>query len=331
MIAAAELKPGMAMRSARATIALAWITAVASLLPGSACAAELAPRTIEAFDHYVRLSEARMEEELRRGEPYFYVDAFPDARWQSSYAQLRQGRILIERRETEEGGRPVWVPEGLVHHWVGIVFIPGATLRQALAVVQDYDNHWKIYAPDIRRSKLIRHEGDDFRIYVQFFKKSLHTVVLNAEFAVRYFPLDSTRVYSRSHSIRIAEVENPDRPDEHENPVGKGRGYLWRLHSYWRFQQKDGGVYVQVEYIALSRSVPAGFGWLLNPLIRRISGESLYRLLDATRAAVRPPAGPERKTMEREGSVGRGEKASEFISHCDIVQRVESGAYFRWM
>jgi len=319
----------MARRSARATIALAWIAAVAPLLPGSACAAELAPRTIEAFDHYVRLAEARMEEEIRPGEPYFRVDAFPDARRQSSYARLRRGGILIERQETEEGGRPIWVPDGLVHHWLGIVFIPGATLRQALAVVQDYDNHWKIYAPDVRRSKLIRHEDDDFRIYLQLFKKSLRTVVLNAEFDVRYFPLDSARVYSRSHSVRIAEVENPDRPDEHEDPVGKGRGYLWRLHSYWRFQQKDGGVYLQVEYIALSRSVPLGLGWLLNPLIRRISRESLYRLLNATRAAVRPPAGSARKRTEREGSVGRGERASEFISHCDIVQRVEAGAYFR--
>ena len=274
------------MRSARATIALIVLVAGTSPLVNPVHAAELKQKTIEAFDRYVRLSEAPMEEELRWGGPYLWVDASPESRRQNLYAQLRKGEILIERRETQDGGKPIEVPEGLVHHWVGAVFIPGATLAQTLAVLQDYDNHWKIYGPDIRRSKLIRREGNDFKIYVQFFKKSLRTVVLNAEFDVRYFPVNSTRVYSRSRSVRIAEVENPDRPDERENPVGQGHGYLWRLYSYWRFEQKEGGVYVQVEYIALSRPVPEGLGWLLNPLIRRISRDSLYRILNATRVAV---------------------------------------------
>jgi hypothetical protein len=271
----------------RAIPALVQLLAVTSLLAAPASAVELKPRTVEVFDRYVRLTEARMEEELRRGEPYLWVDGLGELRRENSYAQLRQGQILIQRLETEEGGRAIKVPEGLVHHWVGVVFIPGATLRQALAVVQDYDNHARIYQPDIRRSKLLRRDGEDFKISVQFFKKSLRTVVLNADFDVRYFPVDSARVYSRSYSTRIAEVENPDRPDEHESPVGQGHGYLWRLDSYWRFQQMDGGVYVQVEYIALSRSLPEGLGWLLNPLVRRISRESLYRLLNATRAGVR--------------------------------------------
>ncbi len=274
------------MRSARAKTGFVSLVALASLLAGPATAAELKQKTIEAFDRYVRLSEVPMEEELRRGGPYLWVDASPESRRQNLYTQLRKGEILIERRETQDGGKPIKVPEGLVHHWVGAVFIPGATLAQTLAVLEDYDNHWRIYGPDIRRSKLIRREGNDFKIYVQLFKKSLRTVVLNAEFDARYFPVDSTRVYSRSRSVRIAEVENPDRPDEREDPVGQGHGYLWRLYSYWRFEQKDAGVYAQVEYIALSRTVPEGLGWLLIPLIRHISRDSLYRILNATRLGV---------------------------------------------
>lgn len=270
---------------ARPGIAFAQFVALACLAGTPAEAAELKQNTVEAFDRYVQLSEARMAEELRRGELYIWVDSLPEPRRRNLYAQLRQGQIVVQRQETEDGGKLIKVPEGLVHHWVGLVFIPGATLRQALAVAQDYDNHWKIYKPDIRRSKLIRRDGEDFKIYLQFFKKTIRTVVLNAEFDVRYFSIDSARVYSRSYSTRIAEVENPDRPDEHEEPVGKGHGYLWRLNSYWRFQQKDDGVYVQIEYIALSRSVPEGLGWLLNPFIRRISRDSLYRLLNATRVA----------------------------------------------
>jgi hypothetical protein len=102
---------------------------------------------------------------------------------------------------------------------------------------------------------------------------------------VRYFPIDASRVSSRSQGTRIAELENPGEPDEREYALGQGHGYLWRLNYYWRLEQKDGGVYAELEYIALSRNVPTGFGWLVQLIVRRISRESLSRLLHATRAA----------------------------------------------
>jgi hypothetical protein len=110
--------------------------------------------------------------------------------------------------------------------------------------------------------------------------------VLNAEFDVRYFPVDAARVHSRAYSTRIAELKNPDRPDEGEKPVGKDRGFLWRLHTYWRFQEKDGGVYIQLESIGLSRGVPVLLRWLINPIIKRIRRGSLFRLMKSTRTAL---------------------------------------------
>ncbi len=38
-----------------------------------------------------------------------------------------------------------------------------------------------------------------------------------------------------------------------EKPEGKDRGFLWRLNSYWRYQQVDGGVLVECESLTLSR------------------------------------------------------------------------------
>ena len=273
------------LKATRAAAAL-FLLVLASVLVVPADAAELKPKTLEAFERYVRLTEARMEKELRSGEPYLWFDALPESRRRKFYEELREGRIVIERQETREDGKSIAVPDGLIHHWLGVVFLPGTTLQRVLAVVQDYDNHWKIYKPDVRRSKLLHREGNDFKIYLQFYKKTIRTVVLNAEFDVRYVPLDATRVYSRSYSTRIAEIENPDQPDEHENPVDRGHGYVWRLYTYWRYLEKDGGVYIQLEYIALSRGVPVGLGWLINPLIRRVSRGSLFDLLNATRAAI---------------------------------------------
>jgi len=261
------------------------------LVPGL-LAVELKPKTVEAYERYVGRAERRMNEQLRSGGAYLWIDTLPAPRRKSVHAQLRSNHIFIQQQQPQEDGKPVSIPDGWVHHWVGVIFIPGATLLQVLAVLQDYDHHWKIYAPDVRRSKLIRRDGDDFQVYVQFFQKSVRTAVINVEFHARYFPIGASRVFSRSQTTRVAELENPGQPDEREYALGQGHGYLWRLNSYWRLEQKDGGVYTELEYIALSRSAPTGFGWLVNPIARRISRESLSRLLQATRVAVAPqPAG----------------------------------------
>jgi len=249
-------------------------------------AAELKQKTVEVFDHYIRATEARMAEELRQGNSFLWVDRLPEPRRHMLYAQLRAGQIAIEHLGTLEEGKPIKVPSGLIHHWAGVIFIPGATLQQALAVVQDYNNHQSTYGPDVRRSKLLRRDGNNFKVYLQLYRKTIVTVVLNAEFEARYTPIDAARVYSQSYSTRIAEVEDPDEPGERERPVGNDHGYLWRLYSYWRFLERDEGVYVQLESIALSRSVPAVFAWLVNPLLRKLPRETLSSLLTSTRAAV---------------------------------------------
>jgi hypothetical protein len=83
-------------------------------------------------------------------------------------------------------------------------------------------------------------------------------------------------------SARIAELEHPEQPDSPVFPADHGHGYLWRVNNYWRLEEKDGGVYMQVESIALSRDVPALFAWFFNPLIRRVSRQTLANLLYAT-------------------------------------------------
>lgn len=270
------------MRSAM----LAVYVACACLAPRLARAAELKQKTAEAFDRYVQLTEDRMAEELRGGAPFLWVDRLPEPKRQNVYAQLRQGQLYIEQLETREDEKRVKIPDGLVHHWIALSFIPGITLQQTLALVQDYDRHAEIYKPDLLRSKLLSADGDAFKVYLRLYRKAIVTAVFNAEFDVRYFPVDAARVHSRSYSTRIAEVENPGQPQEREKPVGKDRGFLWHLYSYWRFEEKDGGVYVQLESIALSRSVPAIVAWFVNPLLKSIPREYLAHLLDATRLAL---------------------------------------------
>jgi hypothetical protein len=151
-----------------------------------------------------------------------------------------------------------------------VIFIPDANLSQVLAVLQDYDNHKNVYKPDVRRSKLLEHDGNEFKVYLQFYRKSIVTVVINANFDVHYTMSGPTRALSQAYSTRIAEVENADKPNEHELPVGNDHGYLWRLDNYWRVEEKDGGTYLQVESVGLTRTVPAILAWLINPLVKNI-------------------------------------------------------------
>lgn len=248
-------------------------------------ASELKPETVAAFDHYVRVTEARMNDDLEN-DHFLAIDRLSDPRRQKAYDRIQHGEVYLEQLRTLDNGHPIRVPSGMIHHWVGVIFIPGATLSDVLAVLRDYDNHKNIYKPDIRESKLLEQNETGSKVYLQFYNKSIVTVVMNVNFDVEYTEFGSSRSQSASRSTRIAEVENVGKPNERERPVGKDHGYLWRLNSYWRVEEKDGGVYVQNESVALTRTVPVLLAWLINPLVKSIPRGVISNLLLRTREAV---------------------------------------------
>jgi len=176
-----------------------------------------------------------------------------------------------------------------VHDWIGTVFIPGTTLKQTLAFVQDYGNHKNTYRPEVVDSRLVSHQGNDFHTYLRLRKQKVITVLLNTEHDVKYTLVDAKHAYSRSVSTRIAEVENPGTPAERELAPDDDHGFLWKLNSYWRFEERDGGVWVECEAISLTRDVPFGLGAIVKPIIRDLPAESLEKTLRATSVALSKP------------------------------------------
>jgi hypothetical protein len=251
----------------------------------TAQAAQVKPETLAAFDRYVEVTEARMDDDVRLDQ-FLAVDRLPDLQRKDAYDQMQQGQIYIEELHTREDRHPIHIPSGLAHHWTGVIFIPKATLAEAGAVLNDYENEPQIYKPDIRKAKLIEQNGGVSKIYLQFYNKSIVTVVLNANFDVMQKRLGNGRIQSVSRSTRVAEVENWGSPDEHERPEGDDHGYMWRLNSYWRIEEKDGGVYVENESITLTRTVPPLLEWLINPLTKSIPRDVLVHTLTNTRDAV---------------------------------------------
>lgn len=254
--------------------------------PAPADAAELQPQTVEAFNRYVQLTERQVNGELLRPEPYLWIDGLPENRRAAAYAQLRGGKIVIERLETLDHGKQIPVPDGMIHHWTGTVFIPGATLAQTLALEEDYDHHQDYFRPDVVSSKILRHSGNQFLVRLRFLKKKVLTTVLDTDHEVHYNIVDSTRAWSRSYTTRIQEVDNAGKPDERLEPEGHDRGFLWRMNTYWRFEEKDRGTYVECQSISLTRDIPTGLGWMIGPFVMSVPRESLTFTLATTRTAV---------------------------------------------
>lgn len=241
-------------------------------------AADLQPKTVAAFDRYVRVTEAQM-----MNDPFLRVDRLTPAEQKTKLAELGRGELFIERLATQEAGKSIDVPGGLIHHWIGAVFAPGATVDQAITLLQDYDHHAEIYRPNVARSKLLSRDGDVFRVFLRFYMKKVIAVVVNTDNEARFTRLAPDRAQSRIYSLKIAEVDNPDTAQEREKPVGHDGGYLWRLYTYWRFLEREGGTYVQCEAISLTRGIPTGFGWLIGPFVTSIPRESLAFTLETTR------------------------------------------------
>jgi len=255
--------------------------------PGEVTNVELKPATVQAFDRYVQLTESRINGEVSAPEKFLYVDRLPPESRSQALAALQRGEVLMERlRTTDRSGQTIEAPGGLIHHWLGVVFVPGATLQQTLALMEDYNHHQDVYRPEVVRSRLLSRQGDDFKVFYRLRKKKVITVTLDTNHDVHYFPVDSKRWYSRSYSTRIAEVVDADKPTEREKSAGHDAGFLWRINSYWKFEEKDGGVYIECESISLTRDIPTGLGWLIKPFVTGIPEDSLRMTMGSTRAAL---------------------------------------------
>jgi hypothetical protein len=262
------------------------LLAVGALAPtGVALPADLQPKTVAAFDRYVAATEAVID---APGAPALWIDTLPRTRQQEVDDLLRSGQVVVDRTSTKDGLRDFEIPGGLVHHWVGTVFVPGGRLQDAVALLQDYGRHAEVYAPAVQRSRLLSRDGDRFRVFLRFYQKKVITVVVNSEHEAVFSRRGPGHVRSRIRSTRVAEVERPGEPTEREKPVGKDGGYLWRLNTDWRFVERDGGVYIQCESVTLTRGIPFGLGWAAGPFVNGVPRESLEFTLDTTRKALQP-------------------------------------------
>ena len=198
--------------------------------------------------------------------------------------ELHNGEIVVAPVTRQN---PMKVADGLIHHWVGAMFVPNCKLDDMIEVTRDYDRYKDFYRPSVIESKMIARNNSDDRFSMLIVNKALFlNSALDADYHTTIVRLDDRRFYSISRTTRVQEVEEYGEPGEYRKPEGEGSGYIWRLYSIARLQQSDDGVYVEIEAIALSRQIPAAVRFLSDPVVRRVSRNSLLTSLQKTAEAV---------------------------------------------
>ena len=239
-------------------------------------AADLRPETVSAWEQYIQEKDAAIK---LSAEATWVTDEN-----RHDCAILRSGTILVAPAGPNMPNR---VPGGLIHDWIGTAFIPNATISQVLAVVRDYARYKDLYHPGVVDSKLVSSGDDQDRFSLLLMNKAIiMRKAIEGDYRASYFRIDDHRWYSVAESTRVQEVENFGGLNERLLPVDQGAGLIWRVHSITRYEEREDGVFIQMEAMVLSRDVPNALRWIVNPIVRRVSRDSLQLSLQQTRCAV---------------------------------------------
>jgi len=236
----------------------------------------------------VSATEARIARELTSSRGFFITDFLPDAA--STRICVLNGQIAIgEMTTADRTGNTIDVPDGVISHWRGSVFLPGVALDTLLEQLQ-HPSERGPHQEDVLALRVLERQPHALRLFIRMRRTKIVTVTYDTEHRLDYRRHGRTRASSRSVATRIVELDAAGTANEREKPQGENRGFLWRLNSYWRYEQIGGGVIVELESLTLSRSIPMGLGAIVKPIIDRIARESIDRTLENIRQTHAPAA-----------------------------------------
>jgi hypothetical protein len=251
------------------------------LLRADAFAAGPEPKTIAAWNAYVTATETRIASELTATGPFLVSDLAHQCR--AIRDAITRGEIPLGTLSTvDRTGQMLPVPGGMIAHWRGAVLLPGISLDALLHRLKHPDEHGP-YPDDVVSLRVLDRGPDRLTLAMRLTRTKIVTATYDTEHLATYRRVGPTRASSRSASTRIVEVADAGTSTERVLSEGQDRGFLWRMNSYWRYEEVPGGVIVELESITLSRRVPPGLGMILEPMIDRIARESVTRTLASVR------------------------------------------------
>lgn len=245
------------------------------------CAAQfmttLQPRTVDDFDAYAHQVEAALQQRWQGKQPFLSLDEDPSQR-----ATVLQGELWIQ---PGNANNPVAIYDGLIHDWVGAVFVPHTDLKRVLDILQDFNRHSQIY-PDVKQSRTVSRSGNSVTGFWRLERKqSIMSVVLDVTQDAQWQQVGPGKWVCRAYARNIQEMEHPGTSQEKALPLGQGRGFLWRLYAYWSLEAVNGGVLAECRTLSLSRSIPPAVAWAIQPFVDTLPRAALESTLRNTRAA----------------------------------------------
>jgi putative flippase GtrA len=263
-------------------------TILAALFHTNVRAADLKPETVQAWRANVEKAEHRISAELSSGKGFLALD-FQDARIAAEdRRKMFSGEIPVRQVAGDDSMQTVQVPNGMIHHWRGSIFIPGVTLDTVFSRVVN-PRLEDTRQEDVLDSMVLEHHPGQLKLYLKLQRSKIVTVVYNTEHLIEYHRYGKARASSSSVATKIAEIEKTSDGREQEKPEGHDHGFLWRMNSYWRYEEIKGGVIVECESLTLSRSIPTILEYMVRPLIKKVARESMRRTLESMRSRLAVP------------------------------------------
>jgi hypothetical protein len=239
------------------------------------------PAAVAAFNAYTSSVESRLAQQHRSTTTFL---ALADSDQKSAELRLRHGDLIIERLTPYPSAG---VSGALLHHWRGTAFAPGATASDFERLMRDFNSYPQNFSPQVVQARVLTLNGNRMTAWMRVRQHHVITVVMDSTYDIASSPLDVRHGYSTSQSTGISEIASPGTRSEHTLNSSEEHGFLWRLNTYWSYEERDGGLYLQIETVSLSRSIPTGLGWALSPYVESVPRESLEFTLRSACAVLR--------------------------------------------
>jgi hypothetical protein len=198
--------------------------------------------------------------------------------------RLRRGELIIEKLTPSPGAG---FSGAMLHHWRGTAFAAGATAADFERLMKDFNAYPQRFSPQVLQARVLAQKDDRVQAWMRIKQRHVITVVMDTTYDIRFGRLDALHGYSASRSARISEIDSPGTRAERALNSSEEHGFLWRLNTYWSYEERDGGLYLQVESVSLTRSIPRGLAWAVGPFVESVPRESLEFTLRSTCNALR--------------------------------------------
>jgi hypothetical protein len=245
----------------------------------SGAKAEPKPEAVSAFNVYVKAVESRLAQQHQSRDGFLAPPLTAENK-----KRLQQGELMIEPITPVTGSD---LPGALLHDWRGTAFAAGATVADFERLMKNIAAYPQYFSPQVLQAKLLGQQGDRLQAFMRVRQHHVITVVMDTTYDITFGRLDGQHGYSLSRSTKISEIDAPGTAKERAVTGDEEHGFLWRQNTYWTYEEGDGGLYMQIESVSLSRSVPTGLGWVVQPFIEKIPRESLEFTLQSTCRALR--------------------------------------------